>query len=54
MTDLLGLQQFGWPLRFCVMSLQKRVFPVLEDAAKSKLYRELHQQEHFPEAQTAQ
>ena len=36
------------------MSLQKRVFLILEYAAKGELYKELQQQEHFPEAQTAQ
>ncbi|CAL5222807.1 g5226 [Coccomyxa viridis] len=32
----------------------KRVFLILEYAAKGELYKELQQQEHFPEAQTAQ
>jgi hypothetical protein len=34
--------------------LQKRVFLILEYAAKGELYKELQQQNHFPEAQTAQ
>ena len=34
--------------------MQKRVFLILEYAAKGELYKELQQQNHFPEAQTAQ
>ena len=34
--------------------MQKRVFLILEYAAKGELYKELQQQVHFPESQTAQ
>ena len=36
------------------MAMQKRVFLILEYAAKGELYKELQQQVHFPESQTAQ
>lgn len=34
--------------------MQKRVFLILEYAAKGELYKELQQHNHFPECQTAQ
>jgi len=36
------------------MAMQKRVFLILEYAAKGELYKELQQQVYFPESQTAQ
>ena len=35
------------------MVMQKRVFLILEYAAKGELYKELQQKEHLPEAQPA-
>ena len=41
-------------MRLLLLHMQKRVFLILEYAAKGELYKELQQQNHFPEAQTAQ
>ena len=41
-------------MRPLLLHMQKRVFLILEYAAKGELYKELQQQNHFPEAQTAQ
>ena len=41
-------------MKLLLLRVQKRVFLILEYAAKGELYKELQQQNHFPEAQTAQ